>query len=59
MYNAFAEFSQTSDFGKLNVLITTAVAGEGVDVQACSFVVVFDGLTCVKNILAAPSRLPF
>jgi ERCC4-related helicase len=43
-------------FGKLNVLIATAVVEEGVDVQACSFVVVFDGLTCLKNYIQMKGR---
>lgn len=34
--------------GSTNLLFATSVVEEGVDVQACSFVVAFDGLTSVK-----------
>jgi len=42
--------------GKLNVLIATSVAEEGVDLQACSFVVVFDDLTTVKSYIQMKGR---
>lgn len=35
--------------GAINVLIATSIVEEGIDVQACSFVVVFDGLLTLKG----------
>ena len=35
--------------GEINVLIATAVAEEGIDVRACSFVVVFDAIATLKS----------
>lgn len=43
-------------FGKINVLVATSVVEEGVDVQACSFVVVFDRLTTLKNYIQMKGR---
>jgi len=42
--------------GDINVLVATSVVEEGVDVQACSFVVVFDGLQTVKGYIQMKGR---
>ena len=41
---------------EINVLIATSVVEEGVDVQACSFVVVFDALTSLKAFIQMKGR---
>ncbi len=42
--------------GDLNLLFATSVVEEGVDVQACSFVVAFDGLTNIKGYIQMKGR---
>lgn len=42
--------------GEFNVLIATSVVEEGVDVQACSFVAVFDALTTIKGYIQMKGR---
>ena len=41
---------------EINLLIATSVVEEGVDVQACSFVVVFDALTSLKAFIQMKGR---
>ena len=42
--------------GDMNLLFATSVVEEGVDVQACSFVVAFDGLTNIKGYIQMKGR---
>jgi ERCC4-related helicase len=42
--------------GEINVLIATSVVEEGVDVQACSFVLVFDTLKNIKSYIQMKGR---
>jgi len=42
--------------GDFNLMFATSVVEEGVDVQACSFVVVFDGLTSIKGYIQMKGR---
>lgn len=42
--------------GEFNVLIATSVVEEGVDVQACSFVVVLDSLSTIKSYIQMKGR---
>lgn len=42
--------------GEINVLFATSVVEEGVDVQACSFVVVFDRLLTLKSYIQMKGR---
>jgi hypothetical protein len=44
---------------EINVLFATSVVEEGVDVQACSFVVVFDSLKSAKSYIQVDSTLLF
>ncbi|KAL7572338.1 hypothetical protein ACA910_021553 [Epithemia clementina (nom. ined.)] len=41
---------------EINLLIATSVVEEGVDIQACSFVVVFDALTSLKAFIQMKGR---
>ena len=42
--------------GDMNLMFGTSVVEEGVDVQACSFVVAFDGLTNIKGYIQMKGR---
>ena len=42
--------------GDMNLMFATSVVEEGVDVQACSFVVAFDGLTNIKGYIQMKGR---
>ena len=42
--------------GDMNLMFATSVVEEGVDVQACSFVVAFDGLTSIKGYIQMKGR---
>eukprot|EP00536_Pseudo-nitzschia_multiseries_P005215 jgi/Psemu1/11980/gm1.11980_g len=42
--------------GDVNIMFATSVVEEGVDVQACSFVVAFDGLTSIKGYIQMKGR---
>lgn len=42
--------------GDVNLMFATSVVEEGVDVQACSFVVAFDGLTNIKSYIQMKGR---
>ena len=42
--------------GDINLMFATSVVEEGVDVQACSFVVAFDGLTNIKGYIQMKGR---
>lgn len=42
--------------GDVNLMFATSVVEEGVDVQACSFVVAFDGLTNIKGYIQMKGR---
>ena len=42
--------------GYVNVLVATSMVEEGIDVQACSFVVVLDSLTSIKSYIQMKGR---
>ncbi len=42
--------------GTFNVLVATSVVEEGVDLQACSFVIAFDALTTIKSYIQMKGR---
>ena len=42
--------------GNLNLIIATSMVEEGVDIQSCSFVVAFDGLSSVKGYIQMKGR---
>lgn len=42
--------------GTYNVLVATSVVEEGVDLQACSFVIAFDALTTIKSYIQMKGR---